>query len=306
MSRTDSAPAPIPRGDGKVIRVEGVELAYTVRGTGPPVALLAGTGYPGASWPPRFLEPLSRAHSVLTFDHRGIGASGGGDGPFSTRMLAADALALVGQVFGEPVIVVGHSMGGRIAQWMALDAPAAVRSLVLAATGPGPLPGTTGQETGLPLAIVARMIEVGYERFMRESQRKSFFTDRFAEHRPEEVEWLFSTWRSHRPSLRAYLNHVLARQQHDTVARLADIDCPALILVGGADTALMGTRSHLEQSHYLSSTLPRAELEVLPGLKHGLFWEAPLDTASRILSWLDRGEFHPGSADSRESEEEHG
>jgi pimeloyl-ACP methyl ester carboxylesterase len=288
------------------MRVEGVELSYAVQGSGPPVALVAGTGYPGASWPARFLEPLRRAHSVLTFDQRGIGASESGDGPYSTRMLAADALALVERVFGEPVAVVGHSMGGRIAQWMALDAPAAVRSLVLAASGPGPLPGTSGQETGLPLPTVTRMIEVGYERFMRESQRKHFFTDRFAEQRPEEVDWLFSTWWSHRPSLRAYLNHVLARQQHDTVARLADIDCPALILVGEADTALMGTRSHMEQSRYLASALPRAVLEVMPGLKHGLFWEAPRDTASRVLAWLDQGHVHPGEPGSRESEEEQG
>ena len=269
------------------LNVNGIGIGYEIRGSGPPIVLVAGTGYPGASWPASFLDSVSRDHSVLTFDHRGIGDSDDNDGPYSTRMLAADALALVDRVFGEPVDVVGHSMGGRIAQWMALDSPSKVRSLVLAATGPGPLPGTSGQETGLPINTVARMVEVGYEEFMRESQRKHFFTDMFAERRPELVEWLFSAWQRNRPSLRCYLKHVLARQQHDTVGRLSNINQPTLVLVGGADTALMGTRSHLEQAHYLATALPHAELQILPGLKHGLFWEAPEDSATSVLSWID-------------------
>ncbi|TNC25338.1 alpha/beta fold hydrolase [Amycolatopsis alkalitolerans] len=269
------------------VRVNGVDLSYEVRGSGPPVVLVAGTGYPGASWPARFLDALSRAHRVLTFDHRGTGASQDSDGPYSTRMLAEDALGLVDRVFGTSADVVGHSMGGRVAQWMALDAPASVRSLVLAATGAGPLPGTSRHETGLPPATVERMVEAGYERFIRDSQRNHFFTDSFAGQRPEEVDRLFSSWWSHRPSLRCYLKHVLARQQHDTVARLTDIRQPALVLVGEADTALMGTYSHLEQSHYLATALPRATLKVLPGLKHGLFWEAPRESARAVMSWLE-------------------
>lgn len=267
------------------VRLNGVDL----RGNGPPVVPLAGTGYPGASWPAGFLHRPSREHAVLTFDHRGVGASQDSDGPYSTRMLAADAPPLVGRIFGAPADVVGHSMGGRVAHWMALDAPAAVRSLILAATGPGPLPETSGQQTGLPLRTVARMVEMGYEQFIRVSQQKNFFTDSFAERCPEEVDWLYSTWQSHHPSRHYYLKHVLTRQQHDTAARLSEISQPALVL-GGADTALMGTRSHMEQSHYPASGLPQAVLKVLPGLKHGLFWEAPDESADAVVSWVDHGQ----------------
>jgi pimeloyl-ACP methyl ester carboxylesterase len=88
--------------------------------------------------------------------------------------------------------------------------------------------------------------------------------------------------------VRDYFQHVAARQQHNTVDRLAEIRQPALVLVGDRDTHRRGTGSHLEQSEYLAERLPDAELVVLPGVTHGYFWQAPEESARVVVEWLAR------------------
>ena len=58
-----------------VIDVAGLPMAYQLRGSGVPLVLVAGTGYPGATWAPSLVEPLAERHAVLTFDHRGTGTT---------------------------------------------------------------------------------------------------------------------------------------------------------------------------------------------------------------------------------------
>ena len=270
------------------VSIGELEIAYRLRGAGPVLLMVAGTGYPGGTWGPDVLDRLAAHHTVITFDHRGTGATRGTAGQFSTRALAADALGLLAALDVPAAHVLGHSMGGRVAQWMALDEPERVRSLVLAASGAGAGPGDTGHTHGVPVAAAAGMVEEGYEAYVRRVQRETFFTEEFAASHPEAVERLARAFEAGRPSVRDYFQHVAARQQHDTVERLADIPQPTLVLVGDRDTHRRGTGSHLEQSEYLARELPDAELIVLPGVKHGYFWEAPEESARVVLEWLAR------------------
>ncbi len=269
-------------------RVGDLEVAYELGGSGPPVLLVAGTGYPGATWPPGFVESLRPHFTVVTFDHRGTGRTPGTPDRYTTRLLAGDAAGLLGALDVGPTHVVGHSMGGRVAQWLALDAPDAVRSLVLVGTGAGPTDRAVHQSRGLPVQTAVRLAELGYEDYVRDLQRRTFFTDDFAGSNPEAVAWLFEAFWEHRPPLEDYVKHVVARQEHDTVDRLAEIAVPALVVVGGLDTHAGATGSHVEQSRFLAEHLPHAELCVVPGVKHGLFWEHPAETAELIGAWLRR------------------
>jgi pimeloyl-ACP methyl ester carboxylesterase len=257
-----------------------------VQGRGSAMLLVAGTGYPGGTWYPELVDRLAERHMVITYDHRGTGTTRGPVGEFSTRTLARDALGLLAALGVPEAHVVGHSMGGRVAQWMALDEPERVCSLVLAASGPGARPGTRGHTLGVPVATAAGMVEHGYQGYVRRVQRQTFFTERFAATRPEVVEWLACAFWADRPSVPDYLQHVAARQQHNTVERLAEIRQPTLVLVGDRDTHRRGTGSHLDQSQYLAEELPHAELVVLPGVTHGYFWEAPEVSAQVMLDWL--------------------
>lgn len=264
-----------------------VRLAHALTGSGPPIALITGTGYPMATWPPELLQPLAERHAVLTFDHRGTGTSPATDDPYSTRLFAADLLALLDELGIESIHVLGHSMGGRVAQWVALDAPERVRSLILAASGPGPTDPSQPHVTGVPVAAALGLIERGYEQFIGDSIRRTFFTPEFAAADPDRVEWLIRAFWNDRPAIADYLKHVAARQAHRTADRLAEIRQPTLVIVGDADTHAGGTGSHLDQSRYLAEHLPNARLEILPGERHGFFWTQPSQQATRIGEWVD-------------------
>lgn len=267
-------------------RLTDIDLAYAVRGDGPVVLFVAGTGYPGATWLPDVVDRFATDYTVVTFDHRGTGATPGSPEPFSTRQFAADALSLLESLGAGPAHVVGHSMGGRVAQWMALDGPPHIRSLVLAATGPGQVRADWPLMRGIPLKTAVSLVENGYERHMRKAIEGSFFTPEFAEAKPDVVQGLVSAFWTHRPSLENYLKHVIARQQHQTTELLNRITMPTLVLIGDHDTGMGGTGSHVEQSMYLAEHLPNARLHVISGAAHGYFWQKPEETMTVIADFL--------------------
>ena len=267
---------------------ELVSLAHDRRGAGPALVLISGTGYPRGTWPDELVERLTERHTVVTFDHRGTGSTPGTPDRYTTRLFAADVVRLLDELDIPNAHLVGHSMGGRVAQWIALDAPERVRTLVLAASGPGSFDADRPQSAGIPVATALRLVELGYEEFVRTQIRTTFFTDAFAAEHPERVARLADAFWEHRPSLEDYLKHVAARQEHRTTERLAEIGQPALVLIGDEDTHVGGTGSHWEQSQYLASRLPNAELRVVGGARHGFFWSHTAEVAALLVDWLAR------------------
>jgi pimeloyl-ACP methyl ester carboxylesterase len=264
-----------------------VRLAHEVSGGGPPLLLIAGTGFPGATWRhDDLLRPLGERFTVITFDHRGTGDTPGTPGDYSVRLFAADALALLRELDLGPAHLVGHSMGGRVAQWMVLDGRDLVDSVVFAATGPGQFRHDQAVTRGIPVKTCLWMAEHGYEGYLRRHIPATFFTPEFAAAEPERVQWLVDAFWAHRPPLEDYLKHVIARQTHQSAHVLARMDVPSLVLVGDRDTHQGGTGSHWEQSRYLAAHLPDASFRSIPGAAHGYFWQAPRVTVAELLGWF--------------------
>ncbi len=264
-----------------------VPVAHRVVGDGPPFLLLAGTGYAGSTWPAAFVDALARRCTVITLDYRGTGATPGTDGDYTTRLFAADAAALLERLALGPALVLGHSMGGRVAQWLALDAPAAVRGVVLASSGPGPIRTDRPQLTGIPANVVLALVEKGYRGYIEGQIASTFFPPEFRASDPSTVAALVDAFWAGRPELPEYLKHVIARQGHDTVDRLGEIRQPVLVLIGDRDTHAGGTGSHVEQSAYLAAHLPNARLVTIPGAAHGYFWQCPDAVLPPILEFLE-------------------
>lgn len=271
-----------------MLTVDGGEIAYDVRGRGDPLMLVAGTGYPGATWLSDLVDILAGSHEVITFDHRGTGDTPPGAERYSTRGFAADAIALLDALDRPATHVVGHSMGGRVAQWMALDAPQRVRSLVLAATGPGQFREDKPVTRGIPIHTARDLVEQGYQRYMADHIASTFFTPEFAAARPDEVDRLVRAFWDHRPSLEEYLRHIVARQEHQTAERLADITVPTLVVVGARDTHVAGTGIHADQSRYLADHIAGSEFTLVEGAAHGYFWQMPARSAEIVLEWTAR------------------
>jgi aminoacrylate hydrolase len=111
------------------IQTSGARLSYTVNGHGPAVLLIQGIGVAGEGWRPQ-LDGLADRHRLIAFDNRGLGESTLDDvASVSIETMAADALAVADDAGAEHVHVVGHSVGGLVAQQLALTAPQRVKSL---------------------------------------------------------------------------------------------------------------------------------------------------------------------------------
>jgi 3-oxoadipate enol-lactonase len=127
------------------VQTNGIELYYeTFGGAGKSLVLISGLGYPHWQW--HKMVPLLAEHfQVVAFDNRGMGQSDKPAGPYTAQMLAADTAGLLDVLGIEKAVIAGHSMGGFIAQAMALDFPERVEKLILCSTnfgGPNHVPVT--------------------------------------------------------------------------------------------------------------------------------------------------------------------
>jgi pimeloyl-ACP methyl ester carboxylesterase len=140
------------------IHVNGIDLYYEEHGQGEPLLLMAPTGWPGSVWDLEQVPFFARTHRVITYDQRGVGRSAKPDHEYTTALLGDDALGLLHAIDAVPAHVLGFSIGGRAAQWMALKEPGALRSLILAASHPG----SRGAREGIPLGLAVALGEHGY------------------------------------------------------------------------------------------------------------------------------------------------
>jgi 3-oxoadipate enol-lactonase len=244
-------------------QASGVRIAWERRGSGPPLLLIHGLGYGRWGWEP-VVDALAEAHEVLLFDNRGIGESDAPLGPYSTRMLAEDAVAVLDAAGLERAHVLGTSLGGMVAQQVALDWPDRVDRLVLACTTPGgesaaPMPEQTvrliQESPALPREVAMRR---GVENALAPGAAAAMI-DRIMEHRVATAQ-----------PLAAWLAQASAGMSFEVWSRVPEIKAPTLVLTGDLDVVVDPRNSAL-----LAEMIPDARLEVFPGTGHLFFWEEP-------------------------------
>ncbi len=260
---------------------DDVELHYDVAGEGRPFLFISETACDGEVWKMYPVPEFSKDHQCITFDYRGTGRSGKPSIPYSTDMFAADAAAIMDEVGASDAIVCGHSMGGRVAQLLALDHPGKVGKLILASSGAS-FPNTKG----IPLKLATQMVEMGYERYVSDSSVAVGFTDAFAGEHPERVQAYLDVRMANPCPPEFYLRHVIARQEHDTSHRLKDITVPTLILVGEDDRSVTSDMDHRTSADILAGGIPDARLVILPGERHSYFFANPEASFEAIRDFL--------------------
>ncbi len=259
------------------VAVAGTELHYQRRGEGPPLLLIQGMGANSLHWGEPFLTALEGDFELVLYDHRGIGRSAPLKGDLTIAGLAADALALLDVLEIEHAHVLGVSLGGMVAQELALVAPQRIRTLTLGCTSCG---GTQSKPTSPQIVqrLTAAILSGDVDRVLR----TGFELVVSPEHASDAAHYAaFVAAAKHHPaSLPVLMDQKIAIEAHDAYARLRSITAPTLVIHGTADELLEPINGDL-----VASLIPGARLELLEHAGHLFFWELPERTAALVRAF---------------------
>ena len=256
---------------------DGVRLHYERHGdAGDPMLLVMGLGSPLEFW--EFQTPVfARSHRVCVYDNRGVGRSDKPVGPYDVRTLAGDAVRVMDACGFERAHVVGLSMGGMIAQELAIRHPDRVGALVLAATYAKP--DDNVKATASASAFDPKTIEPKQVFKMMMSLVLS------AEFIARERQWLRATQERVLPhvSVEGFIAQMAATMSHDATLELHRIAAPTLVMKPAADM-LIPPRS----SDYLAQAIPGAALATFDHGSHGFNVEQADKFNRAVLDFVSR------------------
>jgi pimeloyl-ACP methyl ester carboxylesterase len=258
----------------RTVTVDGVRLQIREAGDGAPVLMINGIGAHTAMWGP--LESVLDGFHLIEFDAPGTGRSASRPYPVTVPALAWLASQILDKVGVEKADVVGYSMGGIVAQQLAVSAPQRIRRLVLAATSCG-----WGGVPGEPRALlnVATPLRYWSPAFYRRTigsmaggraRRDLEWIDRHGELR-----------RRYPPSVRGYFGQVLSLSAWSGLPLLPHIRQPTLVVTGDDDPLVPPANSLL-----LASRLPHARVVVAPGEGHLLLMDPESATLEPIREFF--------------------
>ena len=256
-------------------QANGIAINYEIHGEGQPLLLINGLADDLSSWGYQ-LEDFAKQYKTIIFDNRGIGGSDKPDSPYTTPQLAADAVGLLDALGIARAHVLGVSMGGMIAQEVALNHPERVEKLLLCATCSEPSQAnlrlyTIWQETAPVL---------GLPQMMKELLLWCFTTEFFQEH-PDLAKESEEALTGITQPVQAYLHQLHSIQVHNATARLGRIAAPTLVL--GAPRDLIFPPFQSEQLH---AGIPGSELAFTAHGGHAFLWEVAGEFNEAVLRFL--------------------
>ena len=260
------------------VKVNGIQLYYEIHGEENRdwMVLIMGLGFDISGW--QFQVPeFAKEYKVLVFDSRDVGRSDKPDASYSIKMMADDTVRLMDRLDIEKAHIVGSSMGGFIAQEMAINYPERVRSLSLVSTSAHYTMYLTAadiikelKEKEVSEELIAKMnLFLGCtDSFLRNDELVKMAIDMMLNHPyPQPLE--------------AYIRQYKACREFDARNRLHKVKAPTLVLVGNQDVALPPS-----YSKELAEKIPGAKLVVLDGGGHGFNFEIPDKFNKAVLDFV--------------------
>ena len=254
--------------------VNGHELHHLQRGSGEPLLLIMGMSGTHLSWGEPFLEALAHDFEVTVFDNRGVGKSSRAEAGYSIADLAGDTAGLIEALGHESMHVVGISMGGMIAQELAIRHPRRLRTLTLGCTYSG------GEGSALTAPEVFQRLAGGWQSGDRELALRTGWevnvSGAFAGN--DDAYAAFKKAALDLPvPVPVIMGQLQAIGGHDTASRLGEISAPTLVVHGTDDEMLPVSNGRM-----IAERIPGARLEILDGIGHLFFVEAPERSADLV------------------------
>lgn len=264
------------------LHANGIDIYYEIHGDGKPLVLISGLGYGLWQWH-KMVPGLAEHFRVITYDNRGAGESGKPEGPYNVAMMADDLAGLLDGLGVEKTAVLGHSMGGFIAQQFVLTRPQRVTKLILAATnfgGPNHIPITPeamqvmSDRSGDPVELMRRGIAVAT-------------APDFAAAQPDTVQALIDYRLSVPVPPEAYQAQMgvgmgLLSAEAAFEKKLQQVQAPTLILWGEHDKVVPPGNAEL-----LAREIPNSTIQVLPDCGHIFPLEKPEAANTAVVAFLE-------------------
>src|SRR5919107_5489737 len=248
----------------KKVHVGDIDIAYKIFGKGDPILLINGYSHSMDNWDPTLLERLAFNYTVIIFDNRGIGNTTSGEKGFSMVQFANDTASLLDVLQFKQIDVLGYSMGGMIAQELALNYPDRVGKLIIYASTCGGKEFIVSQDvinrlsngTGSAMDRIERLVHL-------------FYPEEWRNENPNYLKDLLKTTET--------ISNKTLDQQTEAIfnwtgvcTKLKNITQPTLVIVGTDDVIVSPINSLL-----ITERIPGAWLVQITGGGHGLMYQYP-------------------------------
>ncbi len=262
------------------IKAGEINLEYYAEGDGPPLLLIRGFTADCSNWGDRFLRPLQERFTCIRFSNRGTGLSDKPAEPTTIGQMADDAAALLNALDIERAHIFGVSMGGMIAQEIALNHAGRVNGLVLGCTTPG---GENAVDVGPDvMALITPESGLSPDDQVRKA-RPAIVSPEFIDSDEEFLEEMLRLSLVNPTPLATVVQQMAAIREFDTFDRLPQVKTPTLVIHGDADRLL----PH-ENGVLIAGQIASAEMKTIAGAGHVFFWEKPAESAEAISEFLAR------------------
>lgn len=261
------------------VKVNDINMYYEIHGEGFPLLLIRGLSSDVYRWPSGLVKEISQLFKVVLFDNRGAGRTDKPDIEYSIKMMADDTIGLIKALNIERANVLGFSMGGAIAQEIAINYPERVKNLLLCGAGCG---GTNAVPASDEVLTALTGDREGLT--PEESLRRSLpllFPKSFINNHPNEIEEFVKRATMAPIPPHSYRRQLAAIFEFGSYSRLKNIKAPTLIISGKEDILVPPQNSEI-----LAENIPEARIILLDNIGHDMFSQEPLLVAKIIINFL--------------------
>lgn len=264
-----------------ITNANGIDLYYEIHGEGEPLLLIMGLSLDSKSWF-RTVPALSEQYKVIIFDNRGVGLSSKPNTPYSIELMAEDARAVLDAAGVKTAHVYGISMGGMIAQRLAIKYPKRIRSLILGCTTPGGVDHVQ-PNADVSMLMLSRASSIATPEEMAWATAPILYSQSFIENHRDVIAEDIQKRIEIPVQPYAYMLQLQACMAHDTSGEINQITAPTLVIHGNEDKLVP-----YQNGVTLAENIKGAEFLTIQGAGHIYVTEANDLVNKRVLEFLEK------------------